>query len=63
MLEEKIPELIQALAQFNHYHKQNLEDGIRVEHAPGDVRVWTGNDFFEEGFMAALRLLATTPQE
>lgn len=54
--ELKPKELIEALARFNHYYKQDLEDRIRVTHKPGDVRCWTGNDFFEEGFIAAWRI-------
>lgn len=60
---EKIPELIQALAEFNHYYTVDLEGDIKVEHKPGDVRCWTANDFFKEGFLAALRLLRDAPSE
>jgi hypothetical protein len=60
MAEEFKPqELVEALARFNHYYHQDLNDTIRVTHAPGDTRVWTGNDFFEEGFMAAMYALTS----
>lgn len=54
-MEEKSRELIEALASFNNYYKQNLEDQIRVDHGNRDIRVWDGNDFFEEGFKAGLK--------
>lgn len=62
MSEVKPKELIEALASFNLYYKQDLEDVIHVTHKPGDRRAWTGDDFFEEGFMAGWRL-AKEPDE
>lgn len=55
-MEKELPELLEALASFNNYYKQNPEDVIRVDHGNHDVRDWSGNDFFEEGFKAGMRV-------